>query len=620
MWVGLLRRSRVIMVRVCGLVVCVCVGWMMSEGWVGADGVLVPGVRRRLELLVGELRWRIVLVSAPLFFSWCVLVPAANELGRAPFEMYDYQESGLASVLGSKRSVVLKARQLGWTTIMSAVSLWQAMHKGSTVLYVSKNQDTANKALGLVRFMWTFMPSWVTDKGMRLTSDQSTQMEWTWPDGSKSRISSLAATKTAGAGETVDLVIVDEFALSAYQDDALRTLLPTIQARGGRIVVFSTARGAHNRFARLFKEAWYGESDFTAVFHPWMVSRIFDADDYEAERVRFLAEPWLLYAEYPSTVEEAFRESGRPRFGQLPAQGLELGCSGTVTFGRGSTSGIAAIRDSAFRGIVWDEDDVVGPDRGILRGIPEAQSPLSTADYVIAVDPASGTGGDFTAIHVVRRDGADVRVVAMWSSNMHEPVDAARIVDVIGRHFGGALLVVETTGGWGDSMLNELAHHLEYPNLYVHVPDGPRQKAQNRYGYPMSWSRRPKVIDRLASMLRYDLEDQGVALVRGIYPKLLAELQTFVTRDDGKVAADVGCHDDLVMSLAIAVAICTDHGEQLGLSTQAPVHVAKTNNLSGLVERNDRMRRQVEDAALKEHRTMLRQVTKRARRAARNTR
>ncbi len=579
------------------------------EAWV-VHGRMTPGVRRRVEQLYDELRWRLLLSSWEWFFRTCVRIPAAGGDGHVAFELYDYQLDGMTRIMSTNRAVVLKARQLGWTTMMSGLALWQALHPGSTVLYVSKNQDAANKALGLVRFMWTFLPTWVVARGPALTSNQAGKMEWTWPDGQVSRIISLAATRTAGAGETADLVLVDEFALSEYQDDALRTLLPTISARRGRIVVFSTARGAHNRFARLFKEAWAGEGDFTAVFHPWMVSRIFDLEDYKAEQRRFAAEPWLLYAEYPSSVEEAFRESGRPRFTALPSEAPALPVA--MAF-RGSHAGVAE------RYMELEEAD---PDEEAhLHGLPELLSPLPTHNYVIAVDPSSGTGGDYTVGHVVRRDGRDVQIVASWRSNTIEPIQAAREMDVLGRHFHDALLVVETTGGWGDSYINELAHHLDYPNLYVQTTDAPRGGRVNRYGYPMSWQRRPKVIDRLASMLRYDLpEELHQPMVRGLYRVLLDELNTFVTREDGKVAADVGCHDDCVMSLAVAVTVLTDEADMVGFDADVrePVDPGSVRgNLSNLVERNERIHQRKIADARKQHRKVVRGLAKRARRQER---
>lgn len=591
---------------------------MTTVGSWTAEGKLVPGIRRRMEQQYDELRWRMLLASWEWFFVNCLRIPSAGDDGHVPFELYDYQLDGMRRIMGTNRSVVLKARQLGWTTMMSALALWQALHRGSTVLYVSKNQDAANKALGLVRFMWTFLPGWVTARGPALTSNQAGKMEWTWPDGQQSKIISLAATRTAGAGETADLVIVDEFALSEYQDDALRTLLPTISARQGRIVVFSTARGAHNRFAKLFKEAWFepDSSDFTAIFHPWMVSRIFDQDDYDAEAKRFAATPWLLYAEYPSSVEEAFRESGRPRFTGLPPDAPAL--TDSMTF---------ASRNNEIAGqyieLETDPPDAKIEERGHLWGWPELLSPRSEYEYVLAIDPSSGTGGDYTVGTVFRRDGRDVRLVAEWRSNTIEPIRAAREFNVLGMHFHEALIVVETTGGWGDSYINELVNHLNYRNMYVHVADAPRGGRINRYGYPMSWQKRPKVIDRLASLLRYDLPDEvGQPVILGLHEGLLNELNTFVTREDGKVAADVGCYDDRVMSGAIGVTVLTDHTgmlvEQAEDKRREPGKVQ--GNLKGLVERNERIHADKIKAARKQHRRMVRGLARRARRRERSRR
>jgi hypothetical protein len=63
----------------------------------------------------------------------------------------------------------------------------------------------------------------------------------------------------------------------------------------------------------------------------------------------------------------------------------------------------------------------------------------------------------------------------------------------------------------------------------------------------MSPTRRQLVIDTLAKWL--DFENGNVML--GIDRALRRELGAFVVRHDGRVAADVGMNDDLVMSTAI---------------------------------------------------------------------
>ena len=89
-----------------------------------------------------------------------------------------------------------------------------------------------------------------------------------------------------------------------------------------------------------------------------------------------------------------------------------------------------------------------------------------------------------------------------------------------------------------------------YRNLYVHRYTGHRKyKQDTSFGFPMTMTRRPLVVDSLANWLDFA---NGNVLI-GIDKELRRELGAFVVRSDGRVAADDGEYDDLVMSTAIFV-------------------------------------------------------------------
>jgi len=90
----------------------------------------------------------------------------------------------------------------------------------------------------------------------------------------ESRMKSAPATEGVFAGETATLVVWDEAGLvepASRQEDVLRTLLPTTDA-GGSMLVISTSRGGYNRFAKTYRAARRGASQFVAFFKPWQVS------------------------------------------------------------------------------------------------------------------------------------------------------------------------------------------------------------------------------------------------------------------------------------------------------------------------------------------------------------
>ena len=505
--------------------------------------------RKKLIQLHVEHRWREYAENPEKFFADCVFVPAGERLGqgrgRVPLELFDYQQEVLDSFRTNRYLVVLKARQLGLTTMAMAYALWMLLFRpGSNIVLVSKNQTTADKALELLDFMYQFLPDSIKSRGPVVENNAAKHHSYRFADGMVSQITSYAATKTVAAGQTASLVIWDEAALAEYQDEVLRTLLPTTDA-GGKMIIFSTARGGHNMFAKMFRDAVRGESQFVPLFYPWSVSRLVSAEDYEAKKRSLQSEPWLFYAEYPSSPEEAFRQSGRTRFANLPP---EEECHEFPLRGRLEWSG----ENVEFR------FDPEGPFRfraEALDGVPTG------FNAVVAVDPSSGTGGDYTAITGGWLDVAGVpQRMAFWHSNMVEPSEAAEEAAKLGRLFADgmgldAVMVVEKQGGYGDTFIHELRENLLYQNLYRFTYTGHRRRiAQEAYGFPMTFARRPLVIDTLAQWLSGDI------MMGGLDPLLRQELGAFVVREDGRVMADAGMYDDLVMSTAIWLYVLLERG------------------------------------------------------------
>lgn len=507
--------------------------------------------RQKLEQLYVELKWREYRDNPETFFREAIQVPAGEILGgskgRTELELFDYQQEALRVFRDNRYVIVLKARQLGLTTLAMAYALWMLIFRpGSNIIMVSRSQTAADKALELINFMWSFLPAWVHEKGPNLENDAAKHHSYKFEDGMVSRITSYAATRTVAAGQTASLVIWDEAALAEYQDDALRTLIPTTDA-GGSMIVFSTARGGHNAFARLYRGAERGENEFTPVFYPWHVSRFMnpsvsrgtiDYTLYESKKRAMSSEPWLFYAEYPNDADEAFRQSGRSRFPNLPPieEFEDFPLRGRIVM-------------TEFNGpqFVEDEDGPLRMAAHALNGAPRGVKP------VISVDPSSGSGGDYTAITVgwINSNGIPERV-AYWHSNLIEPTEYAYDAMRLGNFFCNengrpALIAVEKQGGFGDTVIHVMRGE-HYPNLYVYRYTGHRKYRQEQtYGFPMTPTRRPLVVDTLAKWL--DFENGTVML--GIDKALRRELGAFVVRPDGKVAADVGMNDDLVMSTAI---------------------------------------------------------------------
>ena len=559
--------------------------------------VLNVGSRRRKRLVAFhvEQRWRDYSEDPARFFEECVWVPAGEKfgkgMGRVPLRLFDYQQETLKTFRNNRYVIVLKARQLGLTTVAMAYALWMLMFRpGSNIVFVSRSQTAADKALELLDFMYQFLPESIKERGPVPDSLAAKHHAYRFQDGMVSQVTSYPATKTVAAGQTASLVLWDEAALAEYQEDALRTLMPTTDA-GGSMIIFSTARGGHNQFAQLYRSAERSENEFKPLFFPWTVSKMITQEDYDAKKRSFAAEPWRFYAEYPSSAEQAFRQSGRSRFPSLPD---EDECEYFPLRGN----------------LDWQPDGSVkfshNPE-GPFRFMPEAiDGPPLGKNAVVSLDPASGTGGDYTAIvGGWFEDGVPVRA-AFWHSNLVEPTEAADEAAKLGRLFRDdksmdALLVVEKQGGYGDTIIHELRENIVYQNLYRFTYTGHRKRRMDQaYGFPMTFARRPLVIDALARWVN----DSG-EVMRGIDPLLRQELGAFVVREDGRVTADAGMYDDMVMATAIWVYVLEERGTEAtpDVIVERP---APGYNVGHIFEEAEQIRRQQDREGRREMRRLAR--------------
>ena len=80
----------------------------------------------------------------PVYFmkKYCVVQHPIK--GKVPFHLYDYQEKTLQTFDDYRFNIVLKARQLGLSTLTAGYSLWMmTFHNDKNILVIATKQDTA---------------------------------------------------------------------------------------------------------------------------------------------------------------------------------------------------------------------------------------------------------------------------------------------------------------------------------------------------------------------------------------------------------------------------------------------------------------------------------------------
>ena len=167
------------------------------------------------------------------------------------------------------------------------------------------------------------------------------------------------------------------------------------------------------------------------------------------------------------------------------------------------------------------------------------KEPVPGVPYVIGADTA-GDGSDFFVAQVL--DNRTGEQVAVLRHRFAEDVFAHQLY-CLGMYYNSALIAVETNYSTYPVMELERLH---YPRIYIREKfDDITHAIVKSYGFLTNKKTRPVIIAELIRAMRED-----ISLVSD--EETLNEMQTFVRNEDFRPEAEAGCHDDCVMSLAIA--------------------------------------------------------------------
>ena len=82
--------------------------------------------------------------------------------GKVKFDLYPFQEKCLTEFNTNRYNIILKARQLGISTLSAGYSLWMMLfHADKNILVIATGKDTAKNLVTKVRVMYDGLPSWL---------------------------------------------------------------------------------------------------------------------------------------------------------------------------------------------------------------------------------------------------------------------------------------------------------------------------------------------------------------------------------------------------------------------------------------------------------------------------
>lgn len=473
--------------------------------------------------LLREKAWRACRGSSPLDVDALVLFMERYchiqhpEQGMILIPLRPAQLAILDTWMNERYSIVLKARQIGWSTLVALYSLWLAFFwPDKLIIMLSKGDREAMKLLQKSTYAYEHLPAWMKLRGPRRTTKNLKKITF----DNASVIESLPSKEDPARSSTASLVIVDEWAFLDNPEEAWASIEPIADV-GGRVIGLSTANGWGNFFHTMWVKAKTGASQFKPMFFPWSAN---DDRDEAWLQAKFDNAPqqWLVHQEYPTTEDEAFIKSGNPVF-DVEA----LGLMETMRPGRGHLT----VMPEKPRSPLWTPSS-----KGPIRIF---EQPRLGESYVIGGDVAQGLEhGDFSSAHVI--SAATDHVAAVWHGHI-DPDLFGDALCALGYFFNTALVAVEVNNH-GLTTLKAM-QRAGYPRLFFRRDVDKRYEQQGpQLGWYTSMVTKPLMIDELAMALRAELIVQD--------EETIAELRTYVRDEKGQMSGSP--YDDRVISLAIA--------------------------------------------------------------------
>jgi hypothetical protein len=458
------------------------------------------------------------------------------------------------------RIIILKARQMGFSTYTEG----RIFHRTATAklvnsLIIAHKEDASTNLFNMSKLFYEEMPA--TLRPMKRASNAK-ELIFENPDtnvnrksknpGLRSKIK-IDTAKNLGAGrsDTIHCLHASEVAFWDRAEEVMLGLMQAVPNTPDTMVVLeSTANGVGGYFYDMWHQAQRGENDFTPLFYAWwehpeytMTAKNFVPTDEELtlQAIYNLTDSQLTWRrwcianncggdetlfrqEYPACPEEAFITSGRPVFDTA-----KLLLRREQVRGKGESG---YLQDGKF----------VPDTKGqlIIYKHPEPGKP-----YVIGGDVAEGVaGGDYSVSQVL--DNITGEQVAVWRGHIDPDLYADEQIK-LARYYNGAMVANEVNNH-GLTTIKALEYK-GYTKQYIReVVDEISKKRQHKYGFRTDVATRPVIIDGLREVARECPELINDATT-------IDEMLTFVFNQQNKPEAQEGCHDDCVLSLAIAYGV-----------------------------------------------------------------
>ncbi|MBS3679940.1 DNA packaging protein [Ornithinibacillus massiliensis] len=492
-----------------------------------------------------------------------------NNGESVPFVLNPEQEQFINEMV--KYNIILKGRQIGFTTLSLGYMLWSALTKPDTnYLMMTHHNKVTQSLLRRINKMYQYLPH---DKYPELFPKKviSNRDEIYFENGSRIQMAT-AGGEDSISGNTFELIHLSEMAKypTEQQEEIIATSIPALAKNpNSKIIIEATAMG-FNYYQEMFMKAWRGkESVWKSHFYSWLSKAYSSQFKHSFDE----AEVWFKEHNQGRRMsfndlehdEKILRDKYKATFRQLMFRRYYIETNSLEKFQREfPTTPNEAFQTSNIS--VFDTNKVVErlqnvidplPTNEIYDEIPDILKPYLNKSLFIyhlpkhgirmygGVDVASGNGGntDNSTCSIFDVEGQQM---ASFYANDVPVYEYAKVINALGRFFNYAFLCVERNS-FGTPLLERLRKEHGYLNLLKSKIFNERGKKRFQLGFQTTNVTKSILISDLKEY--FEMNQINIECVQ-----TLEEMKIYID-DNGKMGnkRGSGLHDDLVISVAMSV-------------------------------------------------------------------
>lgn len=233
---------------------------------------------------------------------------------------------------GRVRAVVVKARQMGFSTYVSVRNYWKTLTNGGRKAYIlAHNSDSSNELFAMTKRMHdhnALLP-------LPLEASNAKELIFSYIDSSYKV--GTAGSEEGGRGFTIQSLHGSEVSSWPHAEQIAAGLMEAVprgvDSKGSEVILESTGKGVGTYFHKMAMGAAKGENGFILVFVPWFVEQKYrepvpegfvltdeerkykETYALDDEQIMFrrlmIAEKgkFIFEQEYPSCLSEAFQDN-----------------------------------------------------------------------------------------------------------------------------------------------------------------------------------------------------------------------------------------------------------------------------------------------------------------------